>query len=136
MEVKLPSGGTVHLRDTFKRGDRRRARPGNKVIFGTNGNYTQLPSDDEVIGRILQSVITGWDLPHPVPANAPNDEAAQRILDELDDDDYEVLAEAVRPFFDKVMRSGKAEDEDPNSSSGGTGISGPAKPDGQETLSI
>ena len=136
MEVKLPSGGTVHLRDTFLRGDRRHARPGNKVVFGPNGNYTQLPSDDEVIGRILQSVITGWDLPHPIPSSAPNDETAQKILDQLPDDDYEVLSQAVRPFFDRVMRTGKEDGEDPNSPPGGTGTSGPAKPDGQETLTI
>jgi hypothetical protein len=106
------------------------------VVFGKDGNYTQLPSDDEVTGRILQSVITAWTLPHPLPSAAPNDEMAQKILDQIPDDDYELMAKAVRPFFDRVMNIGGEEKEDPNSPSGATGTSGPGAQDGQETLSI
>jgi hypothetical protein len=137
LEVTLPSGHTVHMVDQFLRGMRRRARPGQRVTFTADGQrHVDLPSEDDVKGRILRDAITGWDFgDKPLPRDAPSEEAAQSVLDTLEDDDYEELCKAIEPFFKRVMGSEGAP-EDPNSRSGGTGTSGAAKPDGQETLSI
>lgn len=139
MEITLPkSGKHVTLRDTFLRGDRRRAKPGNRVVFAADGTrYAEVPSDDEVIGRILRDMIVAWDVPQPLPRDAQTEEMAQGILDTLDDDDYAEMAKAVMPFFRKVMGTdGQGAKEDPNSPSSATGTPSSAAQDGQETLTI
>jgi len=138
VQVKLPSGHTVDMLDIFTRGIRRRARPGQRVTFAADGTrHVDLPSEDDVKGRILRDVITGWDFEDkPLPRNAPSEEAAQAVLDTLTDADYEKLCEAIEDFFRRVMRADEGGSEDPNSRPGGTGTSGAARPDGQETLSI
>ena len=137
MDITLPSGHKVTLRDQFLRGDRRRARPQQKVALGADGRpaYVEVPSDEDIIGRILRDMIVGWDVPQRLPREAETVELAQGILDTLPDEDYEVLMEAVRPFFLKVTRPDTGS-QDPNSRPGDTGTSSSAAQDGQGTLSI
>lgn len=134
MEISLPSGNTVSLRDQFMRGDLVAAKRALKITIEQDGSRHMTGAiEDEVIGAILRSMITGWTFPSPLPSQTASAELAEGVLNSvLDSADYDVIVKAVQPFTQKVLRTPQS--ENPNSKSGTTVISISAEPDGQETL--
>ena len=132
LDITLPSGHHVTLRDTFMRGDVVAARKALKFDMDADGTrHMDLSVDEAVNGAIMRAMIIGWDFPSPLPREAATAELADGVLNTvLDADDDEALTRALRPWYLKVMRRGG--DEDPNSRSGATVISISAEPAGQE----
>ena len=105
MRVTLPSGTTAEFRDTFLRGDARNARKGMQFIINADGSrHTDGSFMDDITGRVISTMLIGWDNGQPLPSGAVTDELKQKILDGLDDDDYAALEKAVGPWVERVMR--------------------------------
>jgi hypothetical protein len=136
LDLTLPSGHHVQLRDTFMRADRIAAKRALKIDIDPDGTrHMTAALEEEVNGAILREMIVQWDFASPLPRDAATPALAEGILNSvLDDDDTEALNKAIRPFFVKVMRTAP-EAEDPNSRPGATVISISAEPAGQETPS-
>ena len=130
MDITLPSGHTAVIRDQFLRGDRRMANRVIEVSASADGSYRVNMGviGDDVTDALLKRMLIGWDYPQTLPRDAANDPIAQKILDELPDDDYEALAAAVKPWYDKVMEFGQ-DVPDPKSGSAGTGTGSSAAPE-------
>ena len=135
MDIHLPSGHMVTLRDKFMRADRVAAKRALKIDIDPDGTrHMDFAVDEEVNGAILREMITGWDFPSPLPREAATPALAEGILNSvLDDDDTEVLNKAVRPYYLRIVRV-TPEDENPNSRPGATVISISAEPGGQGIL--
>ena len=105
MDVTLPSGQTVTLRDVFTRGDRVEAQRGLSVVVQPDGTQRlDGATTSEVAGRILRQMITGWSFPGPWPAQAGTRELGDRILNDLTDDDATALEDAIDPWVKRVTR--------------------------------
>jgi hypothetical protein len=138
LHVDLPSGNSVELRDSMLRGDRRYALKAAKLRI--NADRTQdsdMSFTDEVMGALMTRMIVGWTIPQHLPSTAQSHDLAQGILDALDDEDYEAIADKLRPMFDRIMRVNRDSEPPKNGSSGtGTGSSGAQEPNGPETQSM
>lgn len=138
MHVDLPSGNSVELRDSMLRGDRRYALKAAKLHI--NADRTQdsdMSFTDEVMGALMTRMIVGWTIPQHLPSTAQSHDLAQGILDALDDEDYEAIADKLRPMFDRIMRVNRDGELPKNGSSAtGTGSSENQAPSGPETQSM
>jgi hypothetical protein len=136
LHVDLPSGHHAELRDDLLRGDVRFAKKAMKIRVSEDRSYITDPSlEDDVTGALLYRMIVSWDIGQSVPRQAQTLDLAQGILDLLPDEDYKALAQAVRPFYLRVMER-PAEEEGPKEESGNTvtsssgvpALNGPANP--------
>ena len=107
MELTLPSGHKVQIRDQFTRGDRREAQRGLVVVRQPDGTSRMEGSPfTDIAGRILRRMIVSWDFPGiPVPSQAAGDHLQENLLDNLDDDDWETLERAVAPWVNRIIRT-------------------------------
>lgn len=104
MQITLPSGNTAEFRDQFLRGDARNARKGMVFVISADGSRrTDGSFMDEITGRVISSMLVAWSF-GPKPSEAATDDLRQRILDQLDEDDYAALEKAVGPWVERVMR--------------------------------
>lgn len=104
MHVDLPSGHYAEFRDTMLRGDMRRARQGIQFVINADGSRVMGGSFlDEVTGRLITQMLTGWNLDLPLPRTAATDDLQQGILDGIEEADYGALEKAVGPWVEKLL---------------------------------
>ena len=109
MKVALPSGHTAEFRDQLMRGDVRDARKGMVFVISADGSRrTDGSFMDNITGRIITKMLVAWEPnDRPLPSSATTDELAQRILDELPDDDYAAMEKAVGPWVERLIQRDK-----------------------------
>lgn len=109
MEVTLPSGNKATFRDVLLRGDIRAVRKG--MVFITNADGSRRTDGaliDDLTGRVIARMLVSWDY-GTRPGDAANDELAQRILDNIPEDDYAGLEMAVAPWVDRIVTVNRGE---------------------------
>jgi len=109
MKVPLPSGHTAEFRDTLMRGDIREAKRGVKVVISPDGSRTIEGSlVEDMTGRIVTRMLTGWDFGQPLPREAQTEGLQQRILDEvLDSEDWQAVKAAAGPWVEACLDTEK-----------------------------
>jgi hypothetical protein len=104
MEIVLPSGHKVTLKDKLKRGDRVDGEQAVAIVIGADGSRrVDGAIASAVTARLLRRAILWWDFDGPWPSQASSFELGQRILDDLDEDDAAALEAAVEPWVQKVL---------------------------------
>lgn len=107
MHVDLPSGRKAEFRDQLLRGDVRDARKGIVVVIAPDGSRTSDGSFmDTITGRLITRMLVAWDYDagqFPLPSSCSSDDLAQRVLDQLPDDDYAALEAAVGPWVERLL---------------------------------
>lgn len=102
MEVTLPSGNKVTLRDQFMRGDRREAERALVIVRSPDGSSRMEGSPfSDVAERILRSMIIAWDF-GPAPREAQS-HLQERMFDNLSDDDFTALQKVVAPWANRIV---------------------------------
>jgi hypothetical protein len=102
VQVTLPSGATVELRDKVTAKDKFAVQ---KSLHFSLDTQTLLQESSgglvtDMTNALLAQLITSWSFTLPVPSVSIDS------LAELDLDDYDALAEAVDPILQKVMGPG------------------------------
>ena len=107
MIVSLSGGHECELRERLQGGDIRLGREAIKFDFKEDGSR-QLDGALElrVKTALLCRLILRWDVPGLPPRLADAVDPVQ-VLDQLDEEDYQALMEAVQPAYDKVMESNR-----------------------------
>jgi hypothetical protein len=107
MEVTLPSGATVTLRDKLTARDKFAVQDAVHLSLNTATGMQDTTAGlvNDMRNALLARLIQSWTVPG-VTAGADG-------LGELDLDDYNALAEAVEPLLSKVVQGGS-----PNRSTG------------------
>jgi hypothetical protein len=109
MEVLLPSGHKVTLKDRLKRGDRVDGEQAIAIVLAADGSRrVDGALASAVTARILRRAILWWDFDQPWPSQASTAELGARILDDLDDDDAQALEAAVDPWVQRVIAPSRA----------------------------
>lgn len=107
MHVDLPSGHKAEFRDQLLRGDVRDARKGIVVVIAPDGSRTSDGSFmDTITGRLITRMLVAWDYDagqFPLPSSCSSDDLAQRVLDQLPDDDYAALEAAAGPWVERLL---------------------------------
>jgi hypothetical protein len=102
MELTLPSGKKVTLRDQFLRGDRVEAQRGIVLVRNADGSSRSDGSmQSEISARILRRMILGWD--YGPPPSQQSKELADRTFNSLDDDDWMALDRWAAPYANRVI---------------------------------
>ena len=100
MDVALPSGATVILRDKLKASDKFAVQ--EAMTLTTDINTGLQESTGAVISamrnKLLALLIESWTFNDPVPSAGIGDP-----LGELDIDDYNALTDAVEPLMNKIL---------------------------------
>ena len=101
MEIPLPSGASITVKDNTPPGDRFAVRSAIRVVV-EDGKSVIEGSEPAQWKAFLARVITAWSFPAPIPAVA-----GQQVLDEYPDtdDDIDALDEALQERFDRVTKS-------------------------------
>ena len=102
MQVTLPSGATVDLRDKVTAKDKFAVQKSLHFSLDTQTLLQESTGGlvNDMTNALLAQLITSWSFGMPIPSVDGNS------LDELDLDDYDALAEAVEPTLQKVMGPG------------------------------
>lgn len=105
MIVEFSGGRTAELRDKLQGGDFRIAREAMKFHFAEDGSREFDGSFElKIKYALVTRLVTRWDVPGAPPR--PQDAVDPTfVIDQLDEDDYTALMEAVQPAYDKVMES-------------------------------
>ena len=114
MEIALPSGATVTVKDNTVPGDRFAIQDsvdvmiedGKSVIHGAASSQWK---------AFLTRLITGWSFPVPIPSVA-----GPQVLDEYPDkeDDADALEDALQERYDRLMRRRPTMRKQPSPTSG------------------
>lgn len=116
MEIALPSGGSVTVRDNTTPGDHWAVVDAPDVV-NEDGNVSVRNAQGNMWKKFLSRVVTGWS--YGVPLNPENPE----LFDDAwpgDEDDFFALRDALQERFDRVARSRRS----PNSQSKPSPMSG------------
>jgi hypothetical protein len=99
VEIPLPSGQSITVKDNASPGDKRAVRSVIKVIV--EDGKTLVEGNEEQWFAFLGRIITGWSYPVPIPA-----EAGMHVLDEYPDkeEDDDALHDALQERFDRVTQ--------------------------------
>ena len=101
MQVDLPSGGHIVLRDKLVAKDKFDVQ--NSLKFKVKDGKEQEVSGgitNDMRNALLAELITSWSLDAPLPS--ANFEEGMAAIDDMDIDDYNALQEAVEPLLEKV----------------------------------
>lgn len=100
MEITLPSGATVQVKDNTVPGDRFAVQDAPEVWFEDGKTIVQNAASSQW-KAFLTRVITGWSYGVPIPAVA-----GPQVLDEYPqtDDDIDALEDALQPRYERIMR--------------------------------
>jgi len=100
MEITLPSGATISVKDNTVPGDRFAVQDAPQVWIEDGRTVVQNAASSQW-KAFLGRVITAWSYPVPVPAVA-----GLQVLDEYPDtdDDIDALEDALQARFDRIMR--------------------------------
>jgi hypothetical protein len=101
MDVTLPSGATVTLRDNLQARDKFAVQSAIRLSLDTGTGMQESSGNflNEARNALLKQLITGWSFTFPVPSANGSDP-----LQDLDLDDYDALAEAVEDKLTKVLQ--------------------------------
>jgi hypothetical protein len=103
MDVTLPSGAVVTLRDKLTAKDKFAVQAA--VHFSLDTTTGMQVSTGSILNdmrnALLKTIITSWTFGTLIPSAAAED-----TLADLDLDDYDALADAVEPLLQKVTGSG------------------------------
>jgi hypothetical protein len=113
MRIELASGNWIEVRDKLKARDRQETQNAVSISFDESGNRQLKAGIQDVMrNALLTQIITGWSYEGiPIPSIWGG---ADAILDTVDLDDYNTLAEAVQPLLEKVSFTATSEDKGPN----------------------
>lgn len=102
MDVTLPSGATVVLRDKVKAADKFAVQREITLALDTNTGlqHSALGIVNDMRNALLKRLIEKWTFDFDVPSISPLGVA---VLDDLDLDDYVALQEAVEPLMQKIV---------------------------------
>jgi hypothetical protein len=103
VEVTLPSGATVTMRDKLTAKDKFSVQAAIRLSLDTSTGLQESSGGvvNDMRNALLTQIITAWTLPEPIPSlNGGNP------LAEMDLDDYDALTEAVDPMLQKVAGTG------------------------------
>ena len=104
MRVEMPSGAWAELRDRLQAGDKFATQSGFTVEWQDGKQLMPSGVSNTMMKNLLGAVIENWGGPGlegiPVPSR---NIAGSGILDTLDIDDYEALAEAAEPLLRKLV---------------------------------
>lgn len=98
MDITLPSGATVTLRDKLTAKDKFDVQAAIRLSLDTTTGLQESSGSlvNDMRNALLRQVILSWSFTWPLPS-------AGGTLDDLDLDDYNVLADAVEPMLQKVV---------------------------------
>ena len=103
MEITLPSGATVTLRDKLTAKDKFRVQGAIRLSLDTATGLQESTGSivNDMRNALLVGIIENWSFDSlPLPSIQASS------LDDLDIDDYNALSDAVEPMLDKVVNSG------------------------------
>ncbi len=103
MEITLPSGATVTLRDKLTAKDKFRVQSSIRLSLDTATGLQESTGSivNDMRNALLVGIIEKWSFDSlPLPSIQASS------LDDLDIDDYNALSDAVEPMLDKVVNSG------------------------------
>ena len=100
MQITLPSGNTVDLREKLTAKDKFAVQSAIRLSLDTSTGMQESNGGllNDARNALLKQLITGWSFTWPIPSvngGSP--------LEELDLDDYDALADAVEDMLAKVM---------------------------------
>ena len=101
MQVDLPSGGHIVLRDKLVAKDKFDVQ--NSLKFKVKDGKEQEVSGgitNDMRNALLAETITAWSLDAKLPS--ADMKAGMAAIDDMDIDDYNALQEAVEPLLEKV----------------------------------
>jgi hypothetical protein len=100
VQVTLPSGNTVDLRDKLTAKDKFAVQAVIRLSLDTATGLQESSGSlvNDMRNALLGRLITAWSFSWPIPDNN-----AGNPLEELDLDDYDALSEAVEPMLEKVV---------------------------------
>jgi hypothetical protein len=98
VEVTLPSGATVTVRDKLTAKDKFTVQAAVRLSLDTNTGMQESSGSflTDLRNALLKEIITSWSFTWPVPS-------AGGSLDDLDLDDYNALSDGVEDLLTKVM---------------------------------
>jgi len=116
MNVDLPSGQKVELRDKLKAKDRFAAQAAMRIHMTAEGDQDATGAIvNDMRNALLTTLIQSWTVTGddgqvmPIPKEAPVVNAmtgeTRDVLGEMDIDDYNALADAIQPLMNKVTNS-------------------------------
>jgi hypothetical protein len=99
MDVTLPSGATVVIRDRLKAKDKFAVQAAMRLSTDVTTGLQESTGNvlNEMRNALLKLVIERWSFEVPVPSVQAD------ALDELDIDDYNALLDAVEPLMSKIL---------------------------------
>jgi hypothetical protein len=102
MDITLPSGATVTVRDKLTAKDKFAVQAAVRLSLDTATGLQESSGSilNDMRNALLKQIITAWTFDGvAIPSQNP------ATLDEMDLDDYNALAEGVEPMLDKVVNS-------------------------------
>jgi len=116
LNVDLPSGQKVEIRDKLKAKDRFAAQAAMRIHMTAEGDQDATGAIvNDMRNALLTTLIQSWTVTGddgqvmPVPKEAPVVNAmtgeTRDVLGEMDIDDYNALADAIQPLMNKVTNS-------------------------------
>jgi hypothetical protein len=116
LNVDLPSGQKVEVRDKLKAKDRFAAQAAMRVHMTADGEQDATGAIvNDMRNALLTSLVQSWTVTGddgqvmPIPREAPVINAmtgeTRDVLGEMDIDDYNALADAIQPLMNKVTNS-------------------------------
>jgi hypothetical protein len=102
-ELTLPSNATVTYRDALTAKDKFRVQAAIRLSLDTATGLQESSGSivNDMRNALLCGIITAWSFD-----NLPLPSIQASVLDDLDLDDYNALADAVEPLLDKVVNAG------------------------------
>jgi hypothetical protein len=102
MDVTLPSGATVQLRDKVTASDKFAVQKSVSLALDTTTGlqHSALGIVNDMRNEFLKLVIEKWTFDFPIPKD---NMAGAACLGELDLDDYTALSDAVETQFNKLV---------------------------------
>ena len=104
MQVELPSGAQVILRDKLKAKDRFRVQGVMRLNLDPDTGMQETGGGmvNEMRNMLLGCLIQSWTVPDLQPPTAED----RSCLEDMDLDDYNFLADAVEDLYRKVLNVG------------------------------
>jgi hypothetical protein len=102
VDVTLPSGATVTLRDKLNANDKFAVQAAIRLSLDTTTGLQESSGSlvNDMRNALLKQIITAWSFTWPLPSLDGG-----TSLGELDIDDYNSLSDAVEPMLNKVVSS-------------------------------
>ena len=114
MEITLPSGATVTVKDNTVPGDRFAIQDSVDLVIEDGKTYIRGAASSQW-RAFLTRVITGWYFPVPIPSVA-----GPQVLDEYppDEADADVLEDALQERYERLVRRRPTTRKQPSPTSG------------------